>query len=471
MAQMAVVRPLAVAHLCDEPGLDPAHVALAHARHLRNLGERRRVPLQRLHQLEQLADLGVVESRADVPDVAQLAALVHREHERTERAGATTGTRGVADDDELVGVLRLQFQPVARATPRLVGRIDALRDDPFEVLRSCDLEERVAVLEPFRHGDRARSQVDQLRESRLALVQRQIDERLAVELEQVERVVDELPRALLQLGEARAPGRVDPRHLAVDDRVRASHRLDERPGHVAEATRQVVAVPRDELALAGTDVRERAVAVELDLERPPLAVRDVLLLGREHRPVLPLDDVVRGLVVALDQEPVLLLPVQVGRDERPASVQTCPVETYGELAVPLLLEQLVRAVVPDLDRAAAVLALRDLAVERRVLERVVLDVDGERPRARLERHSLRHRPRGEGAVPLEAEVVVEPARVVALDDEDRQRGASLRAREGLRRLARIPLAGGTRRGSYPHRCLPPAAGERTAESFDCLTGG
>ena len=39
--------------------------------------------------------------------------------------------------------------------------------------------------------------------------------------------------------------------------------------------------------------------------------------------------------------------------------------------------QLVRAVVPDLDRAGAVLALRDLALERRVVERVVLDVDGE----------------------------------------------------------------------------------------------
>jgi hypothetical protein len=50
---------------------------------------------------------------------------------------------------------------------------------------------------------------------------------------------------------------------------------------------------------------------------------------------------------------------------------------------------------------------------------VVLDVDGEVLLARLERDALRHGPARERAVPLEAEVVVQPARVVALDDEDR----------------------------------------------------
>ena len=74
-------------------------------------------------------------------------------------------------------------------------------------------------------------------------------------------------------------------------------------------------------------------------------------------------------------------------------------------------------VVPDLDRAGAVLALRDLALEGRVLERMVLDVDGEMLLPRLERHALRDRPARERAVQLEAEVVVQAARVVPLDDE------------------------------------------------------
>ena len=115
------------------------------------------------------------------------------------------------------------------------------------------------------------------------------------------------------------------------------------------------------------------------------------------------------------------------------------VQPDREAAVLLLLDELVRALVPDLDRAGAVLPLRDLAVERRVLERMVLDVDGEVLLARLERHALRDRPARQRAVPLEPEVVVEAARIVALDDEDR-RLAALLAAERLRCLLRVALA-------------------------------
>src|SRR5581483_1609036 len=108
--------------------------------------------------------------------------------------------------------------------------------------------------------------------------------------------------------------------------------------------------------------------------------------------------------------------------------------------VPLLLEQIVRAVVPDLDRARAVLPLRDLAVERRVLERMVLDVDGERTPSRLEGNALRHRPRGESAALLQAEVVVQPPCVVTLHDEDRPFRRLLLRAERLRGLLRVPLA-------------------------------
>ena len=89
----------------------------------------------------------------------------------------------------------------------------------------------------------------------------------------------------------------------------------------------------------------------------------------------------------------------------------------------------------------AVLAGRDLALERRVRERMVLDVHGEPLLARLERDALRHGPARERAVPLEAEVVVEPPRVVALDDEDRRAVASAAVRaERLGRRLRVPFA-------------------------------
>src|SRR5262249_55942001 len=113
--------------------------------------------------------------------------------------------------------------------------------------------------------------------------------------------------------------------------------------------------------------------------------------------------------------------------------------------VGLLGDELVRAVVPDLDRARAVLPRRNLTGEGRVLERVVLDVDGESTGARLEWHALRHRPGGEGAVALEAEVVVGPPRVVAV-------GVGAPAGRG----------GGGRETPPP---APPPAGRRPARAF------
>ena len=126
-------------------------------------------------------------------------------------------------------------------------------------------------------------------------------------------------------------------------------------------------------------------------------------------------------------------------DERPRSLEPLAVEPDGQAAVGLLLDELVRAVVPDLDRAGAVVALRDLARERRVLERMILDVNGEVLLARLERHAFRHGPGGEHAVALEAEVVVQAPRVVPLHDEDRCLAAALPAKR-FRRLLAVALA-------------------------------
>ena len=94
--------------------------------------------------------------------------------------------------------------------------------------------------------------------------------------------------------------------------------------------------------------------------------------------------------------------------------------------------ELVRAAIPDLDRPGPVLPGRDRPLEIGVVERVILDVDGEMPLALLQRHALRHGPAREGAVPLEPEVVVEAAGGVPLDDEA-GRGAVVAAAERLGR--------------------------------------
>src|SRR5206468_13122952 len=87
----------------------------------------------------------------------------------------------------------------------------------------------------------------------------------------------------------------------------------------------------------------------------------------------------------------------------------------------------------------AVVPLRDLSLEGRVVERMVLHVHREVLLTRLEGNALRYRPAGERPAPLEAEVVVETPRVVALDDEDRLLAALLPVAERLRSLAALPL--------------------------------
>src|SRR5207245_8863155 len=86
----------------------------------------------------------------------------------------------------------------------------------------------------------------------------------------------------------------------------------------------------------------------------------------------------RGRLLPLaDDQPVLLVAGELRGHERPRPVELLAVQPDGQTAVLLLLDQLVRSVVPDLDRAGAVVALRDLALEGRIVERMVLDVDGE----------------------------------------------------------------------------------------------
>jgi hypothetical protein len=116
------------------------------------------------------------------------------------------------------------------------------------------------------------------------------------------------------------------------------------------------------------------------------------------------------------------------------------VQVDSEPTVALPLDELERAVVPDLDGAGAVVARRDLALECRVVEGMVLDVDGERTLAGLQGDALRDGPGRERAFQLEPEVVVEPPSVVALDDEDRLLLAALALRrERLGRGAAVPL--------------------------------
>src|SRR5262249_22729329 len=159
--------------------------------------------------------------------------------------------------------------------------------------------------------------------------------------------------------------------LSVEDAVRRLQTPRNRVRDSAEAIGEIVAVATDEFGLATPDVRERPVPVPLDLEEPPGAGRDVVLERGEHRVVprrrSPLAAV--GAVPPLaDQQPVLRVSVELRRDERPQTPEAPPLEPHGQAPVLLLLDQLIGARVPDLDRPCAVLSLRDLALEGRVVE-------------------------------------------------------------------------------------------------------
>ncbi len=258
-------------------------------------------------------------------------------------------------------------------------------------------------------------------------------------------------------------------HLAVDQRRVAGqgqHRLAERP----EAVGPVLAVAGVEPRAALADRGKAAVAVILGLV-PPAVARGRRLAqggklhlaeagqglrvparrqrraaagdlghrpsGRDAGPVMLQEGVVilRRLVVALlDQKPVLaplVAPAAAHPHQRPAAPHPRPVEAEMQLALlqPLrrIGKRLPPALIPEHDRAGAVIALGDDALEVAVAEGVILGPYRQPLLRRIEARPLRHRPAEERALPFEAEVIVQPGGVVLLHDEAQPFAARLRA--------------------------------------------
>ncbi len=73
------------------------------------------------------------------------------------------------------------------------------------------------------------------------------------------------------------------------------------------------------------------------------------------------------------------------RDQRPDTVEAISTKADGQTAVAFLLDELIRAAIPDLDGPGAVLAGGNRPFELRVLERMILDVHGEMALSAAER--------------------------------------------------------------------------------------
>ena len=168
-----------------------------------------------------------------------------------------------------------------------------------------------------------------------------------------------------------------------------------------------------------------------------------------------------GVVAVLDQQPVGALAahaVVLHAHEHPAALQPLAFQREFQVAA---FQPVMRiafgnpvAAVPELHRAAAILALGNGAFEIAVVERMVLDLDRKALVVRIERGTARHGPGLEDAVELEAEVVVQARRVVPLDDEAQLRGGRrclLPRRFG--RLGEIPLGAIFRQAGFCRACL------------------
>ena len=122
---------------------------------------------------------------------------------------------------------------------------------------------------------------------------------------------------------------------------------------------------------------------------------------------------------ATDEQP-FITPAQT--HEIPFAFQLVAVQdkvklSTGELLERRLAQRLKGSLVPDHDRAAAVLVVGDGAFEITIVERMILDLDREPLVVRIERRPARHRPGLEDAVEFEPKIIMQPRRIMLLDHE------------------------------------------------------
>jgi hypothetical protein len=130
-----------------------------------------------------------------------------------------------------------------------------------------------------------------------------------------------------------------------------------------------------------------------------------------------------GLVVLLDEQPVLALFVGLAADphQHPAAFHALAVEPDVQLALLQafmgVAERGPCAAVPQHHRATAIFALRNGAFEVAVVQRMVFGAHRKSFVRRIEARPLGHGPAQEHAIELKAQVVMQPPGGVLLHDE------------------------------------------------------
>ncbi len=143
------------------------------------------------------------------------------------------------------------------------------------------------------------------------------------------------------------------------------------------------------------------------------------------------------LVIAFDQQPLVLLALHRGAHQFPPALEPFTVQDEVHLAGRDRLQRIAiagpGAVVVDVHMPGAVMAAGDIAGKRRVGQRVIFNLHREPFFTNAQRGAFRHRPALEHAVGFQPEVVMARAGVVQLHHEDRsprRRAAALGIRLG-----------------------------------------
>src|SRR5215218_4213921 len=209
-------------------------------------------------------------------------------------------------------------------------------------------------------------------------------------------------------------------------------------GHAGEVRRRARALACDfgALGVIGPDFAagRKLVVRPLGEHRGRLLGRDLGAAWRAREPV-----------VGLQQEPLLLLLARFRprAHEVPSPLQAPAFEREGEMALLVAGARIAfrrpAAFVPNDHRAAAILALRDDALEGEVFERMVLGMDRKALLAEGKARPARDGPALQHPVELEPQIVVEAAGIVLLHAEA-VAGGGLRAALRLRGAGEVALA-------------------------------
>ncbi len=137
--------------------------------------------------LESFANLCLGKARAGVARIDQDSVPVPAEHQGAELSPGGL-PRCDADDGELGAPRNLQFLPAGGTLPRFVGGVGSLRDDPFAVVLSGDLEKSLTVsFDVVRESDETHPRA-KYREQGFAFSQRQLSQVAAGSPDEVEGV-------------------------------------------------------------------------------------------------------------------------------------------------------------------------------------------------------------------------------------------------------------------------------------------